>query len=192
MDSSRPQPAAWQPASALADRLARAGRGDLAAFESVYDEVCGPVLGLVRRVLRDRGEAEEVTQEVMLDVWRFAPRFDPGRGSALSWVFTLAHRRAVDRVRSSQRTAARDRRLPTLPEAYDEVADQVEIRLEHEQVRRCLGHLTELQREAVFLAYYGGYTYAEVATLLGVPTGTVKTRMRDGLIRLRDCLGVDE
>lgn len=130
-------------------------------------------------------------QEVLLEVWRSAARFDPAAGSASAWIMMLAHRRAVDRVRSEQRSAERELRAATESVAYDEVADVVETRLEHERVRRCLAALTDLQRESVTLAYYQGYSYPQVARLLGVAVGTVKTRMRDGLIRLRDCLGVE-
>ncbi len=104
---------------------------------------------------------------------------------------TLAHRRAVDRVRSENSAARREQRAAVATVDYDEVTEAVEASLDHERVRRCLASLTELQREAVTLAYYQGYTYREVAGLLGVAVGTVKTRMRDGLIRLRDCLGVE-
>src|ERR1019366_761985 len=135
----------------------------------------------------DPAQSEEVAQEVLLEVWRTASRFDPALGSPLAWVTTLAHRRAIDRVRAAQR----ELRAAAPSIAYDEVTETVEARLDHERVRRCLGSLTELQRESVTLAYYGGYTYREVGELLGVAVGTVKTRMRDGLIRLRDCLGVE-
>jgi RNA polymerase sigma-70 factor (ECF subfamily) len=131
-------------------------------------------------------------QEVLLEVWRTAARFDPAAGSAGAWITMLAHRRAVDRVRSQQRAAQRESRSAVAAEVgYDEVAEAVEASLDRERVRRCLDGLTELQRESVTLAYYGGYSYREVAQLLGVAVGTVKTRMRDGLIRLRDCLGVE-
>jgi RNA polymerase sigma-70 factor (ECF subfamily) len=172
--------------------LRRVARGDQDAFEQVYEHVAGPVYGMVLRVVRDPAQSEEVAQEVLVDVWRTAPRFDPDRGSAMTWVMTLAHRRAVDRVRSAQAAAAREERVARLDRDHDEVAEYVEARLEREQVRRCLGSLTELQRESVTLAYYSGYTYREVAELLNVPVGTVKTRMRDGLIRMRDCLGVED
>lgn len=166
--------------------------GDRDAFTTVYDTVAGPVLGLVRRVLRDPAQSEEVAQEVLVEVWRTAARYRPAKGTVMTWVMTLAHRRAVDRVRSAQAAADREERAALLDRtpAFDEVAEQVETRLEREQVRRCLRTLTELQRESVSLAYYRGLAYREVAELLTVPLGTVKTRLRDGLIRLRDCLGV--
>ena len=171
--------------------LIRVARGDQAAFQGVYDRAAGQILGIVRAVVRDPAQSEEVTQEVLLELWRTASRFDPGRGSPLAWVTTIAHRRAVDRVRSEQKAAQRELRAAAPAIAYDEVTETVEAQLDRERVRRCLGSLTELQRESVTLAYYDGYTYREVAELLGVAVGTVKTRMRDGLIRLRDCLGVE-
>jgi RNA polymerase sigma-70 factor, ECF subfamily len=125
-------------------------------------------------------------------VWRTAARFDPAKGSARTWILTMAHRRAIDRVRSEQASRERTDRIGVRERsrAFDEVAEAVELKLEHHQVRRSLDALTDLQREAVELAYYGGHTYREVAELLDTPLGTVKTRMRDGLIRLRDALGV--
>lgn len=180
------------PLPTLDDLVQRVARGDSPAFELLYDEVANSVFGIIRRVLRDPAQSEEVTQEVLIEVWRNAARFDPERGSASSWVHTMAHRRAIDRVRSAQASADRDQRVALRDHvtSYDEVAEQVEARLEQQQVRRCLDSLTELQRESVGLAYYGGHTYREVAEVLDVPLGTVKTRLRDGLIRLRDCLGV--
>ncbi|MFJ4921574.1 sigma-70 family RNA polymerase sigma factor [Streptomyces sp. NPDC088725] len=184
------------PASAgpdLPELLGQVARGDQEAFSRVYDQVSGPVMGLVRSVLRDPAQSEEVMQEVLLEVWRSAARFQPSRGSGMTWVLTLAHRRAVDRVRSAQASSDREHKAALLDRtpAYDEVTEQVEGRLEREQVRRCLRTLTELQRQSVTLAYYQGLSYREVAELLAVPLGTVKTRLRDGLIRLRDCLGVN-
>jgi len=186
----------WPPArpgSDLAGLLALVARGDQSAFAAVYDRSAAQVFGLVRRVIRDPAQSEEVTQEVMLEVWRSASRFDPHRGSAMAWLMTLAHRRAVDRIRSGQAAAEREvRAAAATGPGYDMVAEEVETRLDAQRVRRCLESLTDLQRESVTLAFYGGHTYREVASLLGVATGTVKTRMRDGLIRLRDCLGAGQ
>jgi len=170
--------------------LRRVARGDEAAFAELYDHVAPRIYGLVLRVVRDPSMAEEVAQEALLEAWRTAVRFDPVRGSAMSWLFTIAHRRAVDRVRSEQAGAARMRRVAMVDTPYDEVVEQASARIERQQLRRCLGRLTELQREAILMAYFGGYTYREVAERLDAPLPTVKTRMRDGLIRLRDCLGV--
>ncbi|MEU3020601.1 ECF RNA polymerase sigma factor SigK [Nocardiopsis sp. NPDC007018] len=177
----------------LEELLPLVARGDERAFGRAYDLISPTVYGLVRRVLRDPAQSEEVTQEVLVEVWRSACRYDARRGSPQAWVMTLAHRRAVDRVRSEQassdreaRAAAADTRRP-----YDEVEEEATNRLERERVRRCLDTLTELQGQSVRLAFYGGYSYREVARLLSAPLGTVKTRMRDGLIRLRDCLGVE-
>ena len=189
---SRPQHADDAPAT-HDDLVMRVARGDTAAFEAVYDRLADVVFGVIRRVLRDPAQSEEVAQEVLVEVWRTATRFDPDKGGASTWVLTMAHRRAIDRVRSAQAAHDREERVAHRDHvpAFDEVAEQVETRLEQEQVRRCLGNLTELQRESVTLAYYGGYTYREVGELLDVPLGTVKTRLRDGLIRLRDCMGVE-
>lgn len=172
--------------------LQRVAKGDQQAYAALYDLMAPTVLGVVRGVVRDPSQSEEVAQEVLVDVWKSAARFDASKGSARTWMCTIAHRRAVDRVRSEQahrnrdqKVAQRDRDRP-----FDEVAEAVEVQLEHHAVREALASLTDLQREAVELAYYRGLTYREVAELLDTPLGTVKTRMRDGMIRLRDALGV--
>ncbi|WP_335645016.1 ECF RNA polymerase sigma factor SigK [Arthrobacter dokdonensis] len=166
--------------------------GDEAAFEELYDAVAPRVFGLVRRVVRDPAQSQEVTQEVFVDIWQQATRFDADRGRAMSWILVIAHRRAVDRVRASQSSMDRDLRqgIKEYQESYDDVADTVETRMESERVQQALKTLTGPQEEAIRLAYYGGYTHQEVAELLKIPVGTVKTRIRDGMIRLRDRLGV--
>jgi RNA polymerase sigma-70 factor, ECF subfamily len=169
--------------------LLAAGRGDEDAFARLYDSLAPAVYGLARRVVRDPARAEEIVQEVFLSVWRFATRFDPERGSARSWVLTLTHRRAVDVVRRDAAASERERRVGTHDTPFDTVLEETTTRLEGERVRQCLDTLTELQRESVMLAYYGGYTYPEVSALLDTNLSTIKTRMRDGLIRLRDCVG---
>lgn len=184
------EPAGPEP---LGDLMMRVARGDTAAFSNLYDALAARVFGLIRQVLRDPAQSEEVTQEVMVEIWRTAGRYDPGRGSVSSWALTIAHRRAIDRVRSEQAGTDRERAVAAreAAPAYDEVVDTVTTRLEAEQVRHCLGALTDLQRESITLAYYGGHTYREVAQLLDANLATIKARMRDGLIRLRDCLGAE-
>jgi RNA polymerase sigma-70 factor (ECF subfamily) len=178
------------PPDVLADLVRRAGRGDQAAFAECYDRLSATVHGVVLKVVRDPAQAEEVTQEVFVEMWRQATRFDSGRGSVRSWIVTMAHRRAVDRVRSEQ--ASRDRQVRdaahTVAE-HDDMSTVIESEFDRARVRRSLTQLSDVQREALELAYYGGHTYREVAALLDVAEGTVKSRIRDGLLRLRDELG---
>ena len=179
-------------ATTLEELLVATAAGDREAFSRLYDQTAPRVFGLVRRLLVDAAQAEEVTQDVYLEAWQTAARFDSARGSAVTWLLTLAHRRAVDRVRASQ--AARDRDLRTglrdLDVPIDEVSETVEVRLEHARVAGALAGLSAVQREALSLAYYDGCSQSEIASRLDVPLGTVKTRLRDGMIRLRELLGV--
>ncbi|WP_167395120.1 sigma-70 family RNA polymerase sigma factor [Cryobacterium aureum] len=172
--------------------LGRVAHGDQSAFGELYDQIAPRVLGLVKRLLVDHAQSEEVTQEIFLEIWQSASRYEQTRGGASTWILTMAHRRAVDRIRSSQSGRDRDTKIGIrdLAVAYDHVAETVEVRLEHERVEKAMTRLTQLQRQAVSLAYYGGFSHSEVADMLHIPLGTVKTRLRDGLIRLRDELGV--
>jgi len=180
-----------QPAPPDLDNLmCRVAAGDQNAFATVYDAIAPRAYGLIRRIVRDPALAEEVTQDALIEVWRTASRFDKERGSAVGWILAIAHHRAVDCVRAEQAAADRERRTSTASVPFDEVVAEVTARLEQQAVRRCLQALTSIQREAILLAYYGGLTYRDVAERLGAALPTVKTRMRDGLIRLRDCLGV--
>jgi RNA polymerase sigma-70 factor (ECF subfamily) len=171
------------------DRLLDAvARGEHGAFDLVYEQLREPIQRQVRAVLRDQAQSEEVTQEVLLELWRTAFRYDPAKGSAVAWAMTIAHRRAVDRVRRANASSARDQ-LAVLPAAlWNQTVEAAEASFDREHLLRCLGQLTELQREAITLAFYGGHTYGQVADLLNVPLGTVKARIRDALIKLRGCM----
>jgi RNA polymerase sigma-70 factor (ECF subfamily) len=192
--SGEPPPGRTGDADVLVELLARSARGDQAAFARLYDATAARVHGLVLRVVRNPALAEEVTQEVFLEVWRTASRFDRGRGSALSWLLTMAHRRAVDRVRSAEAASRNEttyhRQNPEVE--HDQTAEAAEASLEARRVRDALAALTEVQRQALELAYFGGYTHTQVAGMLDLPVGTAKTRIRDGLIRMRDAMGVGQ
>ncbi|MBO9626324.1 MAG: ECF RNA polymerase sigma factor SigK [Microbacterium sp.] len=177
---------------AVADLLLRVADGDRMAFAELYRSLSPRVFGLILRVLVNRAQSEEVLQEVFLEIWQSASRFAPNRGQGRTWVMTIAHRRAVDRVRASQSSADRDVKagLRDIGVAHDSVAEHVELGIEGERVVDALSGLPEAQREAIVLAYYGGYSQNEIAVLLGAPLGTIKTRMRDGLTRLRVAMGV--
>lgn len=172
--------------------LLRVADGDRAAFARLYDMLSPRAFGLILRVLVDRSQSEEVLQEVFFEIWQSASRFAPNKGRGRSWVLTIAHRRAVDRVRSAQASTDRDVRagLRDMDVAHDGIAEEVELRIEGQRVSEALATLPDLQREAIILAYFGGYSQSEIAALVGAPLGTIKTRMRDGLSRLRVEMGV--
>jgi RNA polymerase sigma-70 factor (ECF subfamily) len=184
--------ASAHPRSELDTLLHRSARRDADAFAAFYDLTCSRVYGLVARVLRDPGYSEETTQEIYLHVWRSAADFDAATGSALTWVLTLAHRRAVDRVRAEQAASRRDQHyaVRTVEPPGDVVAESAILAEERRQVTECLGSLTDTQRECVELAYYAGLTYTEVSQRLMANLSTVKSRMRDALRSLRNCLGM--
>jgi len=187
--SDRPAPVSAADLDAL---LRRVAQRDAEAFAALYDATRSRVYGMVTRVLRDRGYSEETTQDVYLQVWRSAESYDPASGSALAWLLTLAHRRAVDRVRSEQAATQRDSRYgaTTLERPADHVSDAAISSEERRRVAACLDGLTDLQRECIELAYYQGMTYVQVSERLSANLATVKSRMRDGLRGLRNCLGV--
>jgi len=172
------------------DLLVATATGDDRAFADLVEHIRPQALRVARGVVRDPSIAEEVAQEVLTEVWLKADRFDPDRGTVTGWVATLTRRRAVDRVRSEQAGRDRDDRVARRSQVreVDVVADEVELRLEHWQVRRALASLSDRQREAIELAYFGGHTYRDVARVLGIPEGTAKSRLRDGLLRLREAL----
>lgn len=181
--------ASWSPGEEQLDDdlLLLAAKGDKQAFSRFYDHTSTRIYGLVKRVLVDAAQSEEVTQDVYLGAWQNASRFDPARGRAISWLLTVAHRRAIDRVRSSQ--ASRDRDFAVgirdFEESRDDVEETVVITLEHQRVTAAIRHLTPFQQEALELTYFQGLTSAEAAVTLGVPASTLKTRVRDALIALR-------
>ncbi|KQV07583.1 ECF RNA polymerase sigma factor SigK [Leifsonia sp. Root112D2] len=192
-ETERDEPTGADFAVSTEELLGRVAQGDQAAFGEFYDRLAPRVLGLVRRLLVDHAQAEEVTQEVFLEIWQSAARFEPNKGKASTWTLTMAHRRAIDRIRSAQAGRNRDIKvgIRDLAPEYDQVAEQVEVRVEHERVEQAMQRLSDVQRQAVSLAYYGGYSHSEIAATLAVPIGTVKTRLRDGMIRLREELGVE-
>lgn len=172
----------------LIDRVAL---GDEHAFANLYEIIVGPIFGIVTRILRDHARSEEVTQEILLEIWLKAAQFSAQGGNVMSWATTIAHRRAIDRVRYEQAACNREDLAEQLEirRPVDDVVETTMAKLEQRQVRKALGSLTELQRQSIVLAYYENYSCREVSEALDTPVGTVKTRVRDGLIRLRACLG---
>lgn len=179
------------PLDPVDELLVLSGFADEAAFAGLYDLVARRAYGVAVRVLGDPHQAQEVVQDVFLEVWRTAARFDPGRGSAVGWVLTITHRRAVDRVRSSSASRRRDTSWHDTGQDATEVDatfDTALANLAARRVRAALTTLTPVQRRAIELAYIGGYTYADVAHLMQAPLGTTKTRIRTALLRLREHL----
>lgn len=179
----------------LAPLLLDIASGHADAFPAFYDATTSRVYGLALRVLRSPEHAAEVTQDVYLDVWRLARQFDPARGRAVAWLLTMTHRRAVEAVRSTSASRARDERVGLWDQgaAVDEVWESVTIRADRVEAQDRIGAalqcLTETKREVLVMAYFGGMTQTEIATRLTIPLGTVKTRLRDGLTALRAAFG---
>jgi RNA polymerase sigma-70 factor (ECF subfamily) len=175
-----------------AELLRRVVGGDEHAFAQLYDATSSTLYGLVLRLVRSPELAAEVVQEVYLMAWQQAERFDAARGTALAWLCTMAHRRAVDRIRQNQRERDRDQQYEVrqAETPSDSTWSEVEQSLDSGEVRARLGELSPLQREAVCLVYYRGYSHRQVAEHLDVPLGTAKARIRDGLNNLRSALGV--
>jgi len=164
------------------------GDGEGGAFDALYRQLAGPVYRTALSVLRDPAQAEEVAQEVLIEVWQTAGRFDPARGAAEAWVLTMARRRAIDRVRSAAAGAARERRDGWIQVSWDQVSEAVQDILDRERLAYSLDQLSGPQRQVIVLAFYGGHTYTEVATILGIAVGTVKSRIRAGLTRMQESM----
>jgi len=189
MSRTTVSPTATEIETALIERVAA---GDTCAFDELYDRMQRRVLGLAFRVLRDPAQAEEIAQEVFLEVWQLAARFEAAKGTGVAWVLSKAHCKAVDRVRSASARTVRDRDagLRDLAGAEDGIADIVELRIESERVGQALKALPDTQREVIALAHLAGYTHTEVSEILHIPIGTVKTRIRSGINRLREELAI--
>ena len=170
--------------------VALTARSEQTALGELYDRYGRPAYGLALRILRDEALAEDAVQEAFLSLWRTASRYVPEKGKASTWILTLVHRRAVDLVRREER-----RRADSLHDAPEPAADgrsadeEAWLRLQRERVQAALRQLPDQQREALKLAYYGGFTQSELAERLGQPLGTIKSRMFAGLSRLRELLG---
>ncbi len=178
---------------AVAEAVLRCASGDQQAVATLYDLTAAKVYGLALRVLKNSAHAEEVTQEIYVEAWQNSGTFRLGRGSGLAWLLTITHRRAVDRVRSAQAASRRDTAygLEALASSPVDPAEQALATIAADRVRDAMRGLTDLQRQALELAYFQGRTHSQVAAELDLPLGTVKTRIRDGLNRLRSVLGGD-
>ncbi|GAA1479917.1 sigma-70 family RNA polymerase sigma factor SigK [Gordonia sinesedis] len=178
-------------ASQLQDLLAACARGDRGAFAQLYDLTSARIYGLALRVIRDSGYAEEIVQESYLQYWQKAADYHPGRGSVITWMMTIAHRRAVDRVRTEElhrrRSVEYGASNASVPHAIP--LEVVVDREDHHALRRCMDRLTDLQRRTIEMSYFNGLTYPQVAEQTATPLPTIKSRIRDGLRSLRSCLG---
>ena len=178
-------------AARLAALIERVAAGHEDAFTEIYDATSSRVYGAALQMLRSARLAAEVTEEVYVEIWRQASRYDPSKGSVLAWMMSLAHCHSMDRIRAiSKEPASEQYAAINGSREFDRAADEVETRLDAERAREALRSLTDIQRQAVTLAYFKGYSQTEVARLLGLPLGMVKTRIRDGLVGLRNALGV--
>ena len=168
--------------------VALLARSDEQALAELYDRFGRVAYGLALRVVRDQSLAEDAVQEAFLTAWRTADRFVPERAKASTWLLTLVHRRAVDLVRREERRRAEPIEAASEPASETAIDEAVWLRYERERVQEALRRLPDQQREALELAYYGGFTQSELAERLGQPVGTIKSRMFGGLARLRDLL----
>lgn len=170
--------------------LARVARGDQSAFAALYDRYGVSTFGLALKICNNRALAEDVVQEAFLSIWQRAGRFDPERGTASAYLFAAVHNKAVDAVRHEASLRRREEGVGDLPTETpaDEVVEAAWLRVRRTEVRSAVARLSPVQREALELAYFEGLTYSEVADKLGIPLGTAKTRLRDGMIRLRGLL----
>jgi RNA polymerase sigma-70 factor, ECF subfamily len=166
--------------------------GQEGAFTELYDATSSRAYGAALQMLRSPRLAADVTQEVYVEIWRQASRYDPSRGSVVAWIMSMVHSRSMDRIRAISKETARERYAGINGDReFERASDElIESRLDSERAREAMRSLTDIQRQAVTLAYFKGYSQTEVARLLGLPLGTVKSRIRDGLIGLRNALGV--
>jgi RNA polymerase sigma-70 factor, ECF subfamily len=177
-------------AAQLRELLEGIATGNESAFTEFYDATSSRVYGAVLHILRSPGVAAEVTQQVYLAIWRQPCRYDPAKGSVLAWMMAMAHRYAIDRARTLSKEPSDGRYTANGDRLFDRLSNEIETRFDADQAREALRSLPEVQRQAVRLVYFNGYSQTEVARLLGLPLGTVKSRIRDGLIGLRNALGV--
>lgn len=185
-----PQTRMREQSGRLEDLIDRSASADAGAFGCLYDEVASRVFALILRVINDRALAEEILQDVFLEIWTKSGSFDPVRGAAMSWILTIAHRRAVDGVRRRRASVDRDYKagFRDLVHPGDEVADEVGMRDDARRLHLALATLTDKQRRFLHLAYIEGHSQSQIAALTDTPLGTVKTTTRDALTRLRGAL----